>query len=186
MYIEGQGRAMTVEQFEILLEKYSDSIFGFCCHLTGSTDSAEDLYQQAIFKAFSMIQKINCEDTDENSYKSARNYIIGIAVRLYKNEIRKKMNNVLVHDIKIIDSIKSEQDIESDFMENDIKSAVRQTVANLSYKFRAVVYMFYFADMSIDEISCNLKIPKGTVKSRLNRARAIIKKEMEEKGYDRY
>ncbi len=186
MYIEGQGKVVTVKQFEILLEKYSDSIFGFCCHLTGSIDSAEDLYQYAILKAFSMIQKINCEDTDENSYKSVRNYIIGIAVRLYKNETKKKINNILVYDKEIIDSIKSEQDIESDFIGNDIKSAVRQIVANLSYKFRSVVYMFYFADMSIDEISCNLKIPKGTVKSRLNRARAIIKKEMEEKGYDRY
>ena len=51
------GKVVTVKQFEILLEKYSDSIFGFCCHLTGSIDSAEDLYQYAILKAFSMIKK---------------------------------------------------------------------------------------------------------------------------------
>ncbi|MDE6679346.1 MAG: sigma-70 family RNA polymerase sigma factor, partial [Ruminococcus sp.] len=114
------------------------------------------------------------------------NYIIGIAVRLYKNETRKKMNNLLVYDNEIIESIKSEHDIELDFLKNDMKSAVKQTVDNLSDKFRIIVYMFYFADMSIEQISCNLKIPKGTVKSRLNRARAIIKKEMEEKGYDRY
>ncbi|MDE5569500.1 MAG: RNA polymerase sigma factor [Ruminococcus sp.] len=177
---------MTVTQFEILLKQHGNFIFGFCCHLTGSTDLAEDLYEMAVLKAFSMICKINCKGSDEDSYKSARNYIIGIAVRLYKNEIRKKMNNSLVYDNEIIDSIKSEQDIEADFLENDIKSAVRQAVDNLSDKFRIVVYMFYFVDMSIEQISCNLKIPKGTVKSRLNRARAIIKKEMEEKGYDGY
>ncbi len=177
---------MTVTQFEILLKQYGDSIFGFCCHLTRSADSAEDLYQRAVLKAFSMICKINCENSDKDAYKSARNYIIGIAVRLYKNETKKKMNNLLAYDNEIIESIKSEQDIESDFLENDIKSAVRQIVDNLSDKFRIVVYMFYFADMSIEQISCNLKIPKGTVKSRLNRARAIIKKEMEEKGYDGY
>lgn len=177
---------MTVTQFEILLKQHGNSIFGFCCHLTKSKDSAEDLYETAVLKAFSMIGKINCEDSDKDAYKSARNYIIGIAVRLYKNENRKKVNTSCVYDNEIIDSIKSEQDIESDFLENDIKSAVRQTVDSLSDKFRIVVYMFYFADMSIEQISCNLKIPKGTVKSRLNRARAIIKKEMEEKGYDEY
>ncbi|MDE5853700.1 MAG: RNA polymerase sigma factor [Ruminococcus sp.] len=177
---------MTVTQFEILLKQYGDSIFGFCCHLTGSTDLAKDLYQEAVLKAFSMIYKINCEDSEKDAYKAAKNYIIGIAVKLYRNEIRKKMTQTLVYDKKIIESIKSEQNTESDFLKNEVQSAVRQTVDTLSDKFRIVVYMFYYADMSIEQISYQLKIPKGTVKSRLNRARAIIKKKMEEKGYDGY
>lgn len=177
---------MTVTQFEILLKQYGNSIFGFCCHLTGSTDLAEDLYQEAVLKAFSVIYKINCDDSEKDAYKSVKNYIIGIAVKLYKNEIRKKMTNALVYDSEIIESIESEQNTESDFLKNEVQAAVRQTVDTLSDKFRIIVYMFYYADMSIEQISCQLKIPKGTVKSRLNRARAIIRKEMEEKGYDGY
>ncbi len=177
---------MTVAQFEILLRQYGDSIFGFCCYLTKNKNSAEDLYQEAILKAFSMIYKINCEDLKEDAYKSAKNYIIGIAVKLYKNETRKKMIHTPVCDNGIIESIKSEQDTEEDFLENEMKSAVRQAVDTLSDKFRIVVYMFYYADMSIEQIAHQLKIPEGTVKSRLNRARAVIKKEMEEKGYDGY
>lgn len=177
---------MTVAQFKILLNQYGDCIFGFCCHLTKNAASAEDLYQEAILKAFSMIYKINCENSEEDAYKSAKNYIIGIAVKLYKNENRKKMIKALVYDSEIIECIKSEQDIEADFMKNEMKFAVRQAVDNLSDKFRIVVYMFYYADMSIEQIAYQLKIPEGTVKSRLNRARATIKKEMEEKGYDGY
>lgn len=177
---------MTVAQFEILLKQYGDYIFGFCCHLTRNTTTAEDLYQEAVLKAFSMIYRIDCGNQEEDAYKSAKNYIIGIAVKLYKNENRKKMIKSLVYDNEIIESIKSEQDTEVDFMENEIKSAVRQAVDTLSDKYRIVVYMFYYADMSIEQIAHQLKIPEGTIKSRLNRARAVIKKEMEEKGYDGY
>ena len=46
--------------------------------------------------------------------------------------------------------------------------------------------MFYFADMSINDIGKTLRIPIGTVKSRLSRSRDIIKKELEEKGYENY
>ena len=52
-------------------------------------------------------------------------------------------------------------------------------------KFRIPIHLYYSADLSIQEIAETLKIPEGTVKSRLNKARQLLKKELEEIGYDR-
>ena len=72
---------MTVTQFESLLKTHGSAILGFCRHLTGNEVSAQDLYQDTLLKAFSKLAKINCDMTEE--MLSAKNYLIGIAVKLY-------------------------------------------------------------------------------------------------------
>ena len=44
--------------------------------------------------------------------------------------------------------------------------------------------MYYSADMSVQEIAGVLQIPEGTVKSRMNKAKHMLKKELEALGYD--
>ena len=58
-------------------------------------------------------------------------------------------------------------------------------VANLPEKFRMPIHLYYSADMSIREIAEILKVPEGTVKSRMNKAKSLLKKELEALGYDR-
>ncbi len=55
---------MTSSQFQKLLEQHGNSIFGFCCHLTENLHTAEDLYQEAVLKAFGQLEKIDCERND--------------------------------------------------------------------------------------------------------------------------
>ena len=50
---------------------------------------------------------------------------------------------------------------------------------------RIVVLMHYMEDIPVEEIGRILKIPAGTVKSRLYHAREILKKKMEENQYER-
>ena len=45
--------------------------------------------------------------------------------------------------------------------------------------------MYYSADLSVKEIAEVMKIPEGTVKSRMNKAKHLLKKELEALGYDR-
>ena len=58
-----------------------------------------------------------------------------------------------------------------------------QAVAKLKEPFREAVILMYQFDMGIEEIAKIQKVPKGTVKSRLKRAREKLRKEMEARGY---
>ena len=69
-------------------------------------------------------------------------------------------------------------------MENEILNDVRLAINNLKDKQRIVVILYYCEDFTTEEIGRMLHIPKGTVLSRLAKARKIIKKEMEMKGYE--
>ena len=74
---------------------------------------------------------------------------------------------------------------ENCILQKDEKNTVQKIVANLPEKYRMPIYLYYSADMSIREIAKVLQIPEGTVKSRMNKAKHLLKKELEALGYDR-
>ena len=61
---------------------------------------------------------------------------------------------------------------------------VRNAVKKMDEKYKLIIYLYYTAELSIEEISKTLSIPLGTVKSRLFKARKIIKKNLEVDGYE--
>ena len=79
----------------------------------------------------------------------------------------------------------SEASPENCILMEDERIVVQQVVARLPEKYRIPVYLFYSAELSIQEIAKVLQIPAGTVKSRMNKAKHVLKKELEALGYDR-
>ncbi len=62
---------------------------------------------------------------------------------------------------------------------------IQGLVASLPEKYRIPVYLYYSADMQINEISEILGLPEGTVKSRMRKAKKQLKEKLEAIGYDR-
>jgi len=177
---------MTKPDLEKLIDLYGNDIYQFCYHLTGSRIDADDLYQETLYKAFEKRNKI--KDSDDSSFLKERNYCLGIASRIYKNNYRKRLR----HNEESLDNEQFDYNLElsSDFNTEElaekeqINRYLRKCIHTLPLKQRKVIYLFYFADMSVKEIASALRIPEGTVKSRLNTAKGILKVKLEEKGYD--
>ena len=89
-----------------------------------------------------------------------------------------------MNDYEVIDVKDTKTDTEEDIIKKETEYEVNLVVRKLDDKFRLPIIMYYTAQMSVDEIAKSLKIPKGTVKSRLHKARQIIKKELEDMGYE--
>lgn len=69
-------------------------------------------------------------------------------------------------------------------MQEDERKTIQQIIANLPEKYRLPIHLYYSAELSVPEIAGVLKIPQGTVKSRMNKAKQLLKKELEALGYD--
>lgn len=87
-------------------------------------------------------------------------------------------SNQTIRDITVISP-------ERCILQEDERTVVQQVVARLPEKYRMPVHLYYSADMSVKEIAQVLQIPEGTVKSRMNKAKRLLKKELEALGYDR-
>lgn len=60
---------------------------------------------------------------------------------------------------------------------------VRSIVSTLPDKYRLPILMFYMEELSLAETAAVLKLPEGTVKSRIFRAKKILKQKLERQGY---
>lgn len=173
---------MTVKEIENIIYEYGDDIYRFCYHLTSSRDMADELYQETFLKAVQLSNKLNKSD-------NIKSFLMGIAANLWKNFIRKTARRkAILPETDYEESVPRIQDENIDilgtYVENELIRELRFAVDNLPLKQRIVVNLYYCENVSTEEIGRILHIPKGTVLSRLSKARKILKKEMEMKGYE--
>ena len=91
---------------------------------------------------------------------------------------RKKADIVPVLDEELSNIEDDGKSIEEEVIQDEESEKLRKTVATLPDKFRIVILMYYMEDMSINEIAVALGIPAGTVKSRMNKAKKMLKEKM--------
>lgn len=175
---------MTCQEFAELIETEGREIYAFCCHLTGKKDEADELYQETMLKAMGRLSRIACSG-------NPKSFLMGVAARSWKSKRRKYAHRQSIApeeslDLEIggIEQIGVENSPEEAYLSQELCRLVRAETAALKEKFRIPVYLYYSAEMSIEEIAVALHIPKGTVKSRLYTARTIIAKKLEEYGYE--
>ena len=162
--------------YETLMNRYRHSVYHAMFKMVNSTLEADDLTIEAFGKAFSKLP----------SY--APNYafstwLFRIAINNCIDHIRKKRLKTYSMD----DTIKSDSNSEfsqtlSNFdpdpeqmMMHDQKIAhVRSLVENLAAKYRSMIELRYFEELSYEEIAHEMQLPLGTVKAQLFRAKELL------------
>ena len=169
---------MNTSDLSNIVEVHGKAIYGFCYYLTRDKINAEDLYQETFLKALELCHKIDID-------KNPKSFIIQIATHLWKNSCRKLTRQQKIvavdnfdDDIVCISSAdnKSPEDIT---LSNELSQVIREAADSLNNRLKIPLYMYYTAEMSIEEIASAHHIPKGTVKSRLHNARKSIQKTLE-------
>ncbi|GMQ59950.1 RNA polymerase sigma factor [Vallitalea sediminicola] len=169
------------EYFEILIKKYEGMLYKYCFYLTGSQEEGKDLFQETWLKAYSKIKLYS----DKYLFK---NWLLSIASNTYKDWYRKqkrwssKVKTYFTTDKmdKELASIPSEGLLpEEEFLLKDISNELKELVLELKPHYKVVIFLYFFEEKTIKDISFILNIPVGTVKSRLNQAKKILKGKLE-------
>ncbi|MGN0353119.1 MAG: RNA polymerase sigma factor [Roseburia sp.] len=175
---------MTQEDFIKLIEQEGASIYAFCCHLTGKREEADELYQNTMLTAIEKRRKLDL-------LEHPKSYLMAIAVRHWKNEKRKYARRERIaprENLMEEESIEffpgMEPSPEQIFFSEERCRLVRMEIEALKEQYRIPVYLYYFAELGIEEIANILHLPNGTIKSRLHKARVMIRERMEEHGYE--
>ncbi len=160
----------TMEKY---IKEYGKAVYSFCLYATHKKEDADDLYQQTFLTAF--------EKGDIDEEKNPKSYLITIAANIKNNYVRKYLwrkrivDTDVAFDEGILTIASDELPVDEKVVRDDETAQIRRLVRKLPDKYRDVVLMFYMEDMNETEISKVLSIPKGTVKSRLNKARKLLK-----------
>ena len=163
------------DAFKELVNRYKDKLVNFLYRFTGNRESAEDISQEAFLKLYK-----NKDRYIEISKFSTWFYTIAIneAKTNYRRE--KKHAAVSINDFYRDEhedyQIKSGDRIADEITDSEIESAIIQKAINsLGKDHREVIILRDIEGFEYEEISEILKIPTGTVRSRINRAREFLK-----------
>jgi len=157
-----------------LIDEYGGVVYKFCRRITFSKEEADDLFQETFLKVFEGMPK--CLKSD-----SPKGFIFSVASFTWKDWKRKyARRSRLAPGEPLIDSIADEKTATEAAQDQDEILTVRALVNSLPDKLKLPVILFYTLDMSVPEIAVTLKIPEGTVKSRLFNARKIIERGLTE------
>jgi len=164
------------QAFSDLMDKYKDPIYYMLLKMVNNNDDAEDLTLEAFGKAFNRLNQYTPNFAFSTSlFKIATNNCIDF--------LRKKKKNVMSIDNRVSNNDGEEYmfEIKSDGMTpeqiamNEQKiQLMRQYVKKLKPRYKILVEMRYFKEMSYEEISIELNLPLGTVKAQLFRAREFL------------
>jgi RNA polymerase sigma factor (sigma-70 family) len=168
--------------YRAMMKKYHDQVYNLLYRMIHEKSEVEDLTQEAFIKAFQSLHNFNEEFAFSTwLYKIATNNCI--------DYIRKKKLATFSID-KPIESKDSEYtfEIPDSTYEPDKSLIARQrskvledAINSLPEKYRAVILMRHTEDMDYQEIADQLKLPLGTVKAHIFRAREILYRKLKKK-----
>jgi RNA polymerase sigma-70 factor, ECF subfamily len=168
-------RAGQTEAFGVLVERYQDRLFQMIRRLDGSPEDAKDILQDTFLRAF---QKLDQFHGESSFYTWVYRIAVNLALSGYRRQrvrawLGQKSQGGARHEDPADESAAADPtySIEQAERERLVQSALGQ----LGPEHRAVVVLKDFDGRRYEEISAILKIPVGTVRSRLHRARCELR-----------
>ena len=171
------------ERFERMAEDVFPSLYGTALRLTRSPEDASDLSQEALVRAYEAFGRF-----DGRNFKA---WMLRILTNLYINRYRKIQRTGQASSLDEEDASEpvapAEEAPDRQVFDGMLGAEVEEALAKVPDVFRMAVVLSDIEGMSYDEVAAATDVPVGTVRSRLARGRAILRKELEsfalEQGY---
>ena len=157
-----------------------DSMYNFAYRLTFDEDDAKDLVQETYLKAFRFI----------NSFEQGTNakaWLFRILKNSFINDFRKKSKEPSKVDYQEVETFYNSEDtdvsVTTDLRVETIQDMIGDEISNalnsLAVDFRTVIILCDLEGFTYEEMAKILDIPIGTVRSRLHRARNLLKEKLQ-------
>lgn len=162
--------------FEELMSVYYSKVYNICYRLLNNTEDAYEQAQETFIKAFKYIKdfKGNCAISTW-LYRIATNVCLDF-IRKNKKKKTVSIEQSTFEDLQLKDSLVSNIPGPEKVAEtNAQRKAIKEAMDKMNEKNRLIIILRDFMGLSYDEISETMKIPVGTVKSRISRARKELR-----------
>jgi RNA polymerase sigma factor (sigma-70 family) len=165
------------EDFEILWNGSKDRLYRLAYRLTGDTDKANDLLQEAAINCFRGYEKFLHKDDDEFLQKG---FFLGWSMRVLYNQFASDFRTDKRRSALQLDESMYELEDPSAHVDEQIGDYVTRrelirAIKRLSQHHRDAFILCEIKQLSYSDSAALLRVPEGTIKSRMSRAREYLK-----------
>ena len=163
--------------FSQVIAHYKNMVYNLAYRMSNNPHEAEDISQEAFLRAYQSLARFN------PSYKFST-WLYQITLNIIRDKFKRKEIDYVSLDtpIKTDDSEFYHQPAdltnnpEQIIARQEDAQSIQQAIYSLPLKYREVIVLRHLQDLSYIEISNILKLPTGTIKVHLYRARELLKK----------
>lgn len=166
-----------ISAFEELIETYQNKVFNIAYSMLNNYEDANDVAQEVFIRVYKSIKNFK----GESSFST---WLYRITTNVCLDELRKRKNKNVVsidEDIPFDDGEVTRQIVDDgptpDIIaeKKEVREIVNEAIGQLSEEHKTVIILRELQGLSYEEISKIINCPRGTVKSRINRARSALK-----------
>lgn len=159
------------DAFAEIVDRYKNSLVNYLTHLVRSRDRAEEIAQDAFVRLYRNASK----------YKERERlgpYLFRIATNLVVTEARREKRWTLLLPRLNASTRETTPSPDANLFTDEIQRQVNAALDRLPLKYRAPLVLFEIEEWSYDDIAKSLDVAIGTVKSRISRARDMLRKQL--------
>jgi RNA polymerase sigma-70 factor, ECF subfamily len=158
-------RSKDQELYSHIVDRYQAKLMRYANYLVFDEHKATDVVQETFLKAFINLKGFNTR-------KKFSSWIYRIAHNEAMNSVKKyHRESPLNPDF----DLPSSEDIEEEFTKKEIINKTRDCLTQMPIMYSEPLALYYLEDKTYDEISDILRLPIGTVGTRINRAKGLMK-----------
>jgi RNA polymerase sigma-70 factor (ECF subfamily) len=158
---------------------YADTLYNFACYLTGNASDGEDLVQETYARALGGAARFDGRNLKAWLFKILRNAFIDLYRKQKQHPTRGGLDTIHPDVEPSADVELLRDDIEIDHLRNMVASEIEKALRSLSEDARAVI-LLDLEGLTEVEVADVLGCAIGTVKSRLSRARSLLRQRLKD------
>jgi RNA polymerase sigma-70 factor (ECF subfamily) len=161
------------EAFGYLVDRYEAKLTRYIRKFTQEKENVTDLLQTIFTKAYTHINSFD-------QSRSFNSWIYRIAHNESVNHLKKNGNSMVsfIDFDTFLPHPHASESADKETIQREMKKITEKSLANISPKYREVLILYYYEELSYQEIADILKIPTSTVGVRIKRAKDAIEKEL--------
>jgi len=157
--------------FSLFVDRYKNRLYNFIFRIIPEKETSEDILQETFLRVYKQRKNYSPD-------YALSTWVYTIALNLVRSELRKRK----LRRFTSLDFLKEEADIELPDNVNPepgiLKPLLEKAIRNLPGEYRLAFVLCDIERLPYNEIAEIMRVPVGTVKSRINRARSILREKL--------
>lgn len=171
-FVDGMDKKLLLER---LMTEYGDQLTRLAYSYVKDKEMAKDLVQNTFVKCY-----LNIDTFKHNS--TVKTWLYRITINECKDYIKSwDYKRVRVLDI-FQSNTKKSQSAEEIVINKTERNEIKSSIFYLPMKYREIIFLYYFEEMTMEEVAALTDLPINTIKTRLRRGKMLLKQRLERSG----